>query len=370
MAEKEGARKTSEAYVVSTTPDVCLTPMGSKKVPVPYSIVASFFDAIKTVVSVLFKGLQSFFMGSRISRVEGDEAGTEGGVESSVNRGAVRPIRGSSTVHAAGQPVIRHDDPMEMNCAGPEGKGNTKGKVVYLNVTQKASITADGKVKGAAANKSKAKDAAADKASAADKAKQTASDASKAKGAAPSKTGLTDADYERAAKKLGVDKNAVKAVAAVESSGDGFGANGLPKTKFERHYFRRLTNGKYDKSHPTLSAATAATLDHDAAMKSTSWGKFQQMGEYYQEAGFDTLAEFLTAMRRSEADHLDAFANNILSNKTRLNSLRSHDWKAFAESYNGPEQKGYDSKMKKAYEALEAADKKAKKGTDGVTIVK
>src|SRR5690554_5168943 len=56
---------------------------------------------------------------------------------------------------------------------------------------------------------------------------------------------LTENDYRAAADLLKVDVATIKAVAEVESAGDGFLSNGQPKILFEGHWFHKLTDGKY-----------------------------------------------------------------------------------------------------------------------------
>src|SRR5262245_49831191 len=57
------------------------------------------------------------------------------------------------------------------------------------------------------------------------------------------------------AQTLEVEEATLRAVAAVESSGSGFLAppSELPKVLFEGHAFHRLTGGRFDADHPTLS---------------------------------------------------------------------------------------------------------------------
>lgn len=180
--------------------------------------------------------------------------------------------------------------------------------------------------------------------------------------------GITDEDYARASKRLGVDVATLKAVATVESQGDGFLDNGEPKILFEGHWFSRFTGGQYDQSHPTLSYhrwtkehykggtaeydryREAAALDETAAMKSTSWGAFQIMGFNHKDAGYDTVEDFVEAMRESEAKQLLALAAFIKS-KELVSYLQNKDWAAFARHYNGPgyARNQYDQKLEEAY---------------------
>lgn len=178
---------------------------------------------------------------------------------------------------------------------------------------------------------------------------------------------LTDDDFCAAAGSLGVPVSAVKAVADVEAPGPGFLPSGEPRILFERHKFHRHTGGKYDRSHPNISnprwggyglesaqhgrLAQAVALDRDAALKSASWGKFQILGENYEQAGFRTLQAFINAMYASEADHLEAFVNFIRADKRLHDALKALDWARFARIYNGPAYaaNAYDKKLAAAY---------------------
>lgn len=181
--------------------------------------------------------------------------------------------------------------------------------------------------------------------------------------------GLTDADYAEAARLLGCDAAAIRAVAEVESAGSAFYADGYPVILFERHIFSRLTGGRFDSSHPTISNpkpggygraganqrrrfSAAFNLDADAAMQATSWGRFQILGINYRRAGFKSVGEFVDAMKRSEREQLLAFVRFILSSPTLTTALRKHDWAAFAREYNGPAYKKnrYDIKLADAYQ--------------------
>ena len=178
---------------------------------------------------------------------------------------------------------------------------------------------------------------------------------------------LTYADYERAARALGCEVAVIRAVAEVESSGSGFLASGEPKILFERHWFSRLTDGRYDTMAPTISSrmaggylggqaehtrlAAAARLDRTAALMSASWGKFQIMGFNYKRAGFDNVQAFINAMYRSEGAHLDAFVAFIKADLRLVTALQGRNFTRFASIYNGPgyAKNQYDSRMYAAY---------------------
>jgi len=126
MARYEGARKTGQAIVVCTSPDVCRTPMGDSTPPVPYQITANFSDSASVSPNVRFGGDPVFILDqSIITRVTGDEPGTAGGVKSGTNVNIVEPVEASKNVKVNKKRVVRHNDACKMN------NGNTMGRVVY-----------------------------------------------------------------------------------------------------------------------------------------------------------------------------------------------------------------------------------------------
>lgn len=171
----------------------------------------------------------------------------------------------------------------------------------------------------------------------------------------------------RAAHKLGTDLATIQAVAAVESSGNGFLPDGRPKILFERHIFSRLTAHRFDQSHPDLSRREsggyeggaaeylrlyrALQLEPEAAPQAASWGAFQVMGFNWEACGERSLLGFLLAMHNSADAHLDLFVAFVLG-KGLAPYLRAHNWAAFAERYNGPayERHDYDGRLAMAYQ--------------------
>lgn len=186
---------------------------------------------------------------------------------------------------------------------------------------------------------------------------------------------LTDADWTRAAQLLGCEPAVIRAVAAVESAGDGFLADGRPKILFEAHVFSRLTDHKYDASHPEISSPIwnrklyaggegehirlggAYSLDRDAALQSASWGKFQLMGFNWRRCGFTSLQAFIDAMQKSEGEHLTAFCHFVKSSGLD-DELRRRDWMGFARGYNGTSfaLNHYDTRLAKAFENFHSID--------------
>src|SRR5688572_2845500 len=121
-------------------------------------------------------------------------------------------------------------------------------------------------------------------------------------------TPLDEVAIADAAKKLGCEVAAVRAVVDVESRG-GFLPDKRPKILFERHYFSRLTKGKFDAGHPDISngkwggygaggahqydrLGRAIALDRDAALRSASWGLFQIMGDHCKSLGYADAETF------------------------------------------------------------------------------
>lgn len=186
-------------------------------------------------------------------------------------------------------------------------------------------------------------------------------------------TEIEDEDFEAAAIKLGCEVAAIKAVAETESGSTGSFFrfpewDVVPAILYERHYFHQLTDGIYDESHPDLSSSSAGNygkysaqyrklirayqLAPEAALKSASWGKFQIMGRWHEQAGHDSVETFVKAISTSEKSHLAAFVNFIKANRKLTKAVVDKDWLGFALVYNGPRQDGYDQRMKKAYERL------------------
>lgn len=188
---------------------------------------------------------------------------------------------------------------------------------------------------------------------------------------------LAHADFTAAARALGCDVPAIQAVAEVEAAGSGFfkAPDGRPKILYEAHLFSRLTQRRYDATHPAISSPTwnralyrrgpaeyerltaAMALDRRAALQSASWGKFQILGMHYATCGFATVDDFVQAQCRSERAQLDAFVRFIMANPKMHAALRERRWADFAYRYNGAgyKQNRYDEKLAAAYAKHAAA---------------
>ena len=184
-----------------------------------------------------------------------------------------------------------------------------------------------------------------------------------------------ETDFIRAAKALGVEVAAVKAVKEVETGGrGGFFAIGKPAILFEGHIFwsqlkqvgknpeeyvkgnENILYSKWTKTHyvggireyERLEKAMA--IDETAAKKSASYGLFQIMGFNYEVCGCSNVDEFVSIMSENEGRQLDLFVSFLQGNGWDK-FLKTLDWTKFARYYNGPgyAKNKYDELLKKAY---------------------
>lgn len=125
---REGSREIGQGIVVSIAPDVCLTPIGSSMVPVPYGLIAyQNIDPANMANSVRQTSLVSHVKSSLITKSFGDEPGTGGGVKSGTTGAECEPKTYSSTVYAEGRNMVRFDDEWWMN------HKNTVGRLIYTD---------------------------------------------------------------------------------------------------------------------------------------------------------------------------------------------------------------------------------------------
>jgi hypothetical protein len=195
---------------------------------------------------------------------------------------------------------------------------------------------------------------------------------------------LTDHDYAAAAASLGCAVEAIKAVSMAESRGAAFLSSGRPKILYEPHAFGKKTAYKYNSHSPDLSRSgrimrsrgesygsaveqyvkvqRAMLLDREKTLSSTSWGRFQILGQSWREAGASSLDGFIETMFTSERRQLDAFVAFVRS-KHLVQALKTTNWPTFAEGYNGPDYKkdNYDGKIAAIYRELVASRPVAKR---------
>ncbi len=87
-------------------PDVCLTPSAPSPIPIPYPNLAQCANASNTCSKVFFDGKEALTEISKIASSSGDEAGTNGGVMSGVNRDEVSYKTTSKKVYADNKLVV------------------------------------------------------------------------------------------------------------------------------------------------------------------------------------------------------------------------------------------------------------------------
>lgn len=196
---------------------------------------------------------------------------------------------------------------------------------------------------------------------------------------------ISEQDYVDAAAQLGCKVAAIKAVAAVESSGSGYLPTGELVILFEPHIlWRQLKHWKEDpvailKARPDLSdilyehykghdgehpsqqwdrLRRAAQIHMNAAYESASFGKFQIMGFNVQAAGYKNVFEWVHYLDQGEKYHLLSFVKLIRSFGL-AHALQVEDWAYLAKSYNGPAFRGNPNTIKDNYDyKLDQAFKK------------
>lgn len=168
------------------------------------------------------------------------------------------------------------------------------------------------------------------------------------------------------AKRLACAVKQLKAVTAVESARSGYDNSGRPKILFERHIFWRLTAGRFgttvfsDPNYGGYSVDSwtkltrACAVDPDAAFASASWGKFQVLGTYWHDFGYDAPIDLAYSTVTGEAGHYELFCRYIehfeLADELRALSNNPDDCRAFAKGFNGPayERNNYHVKLAQA----------------------
>ena len=134
---REGLRDLDEAKIVSLSPDVCLTPVGSSVVSIPYPIVDYCGHDKDYTPSVRFTGKKAMVLRSCTTHVHGDAPGTKKGVKSGTVENICEPIGHADQVRAEGSHVIRHLDRFWMN------NRNTQGEAIFVRGTETYDPPAD-----------------------------------------------------------------------------------------------------------------------------------------------------------------------------------------------------------------------------------
>lgn len=113
------AHKGSNGIAKNTPPDVCKTPSPGGPVPVPYPVIISMSSDLSggTTTVKVDGGNMAAVKGSELTRCNGDEAGTAGGVVSSTNMKEAKWLLYSFDVKLDGKNACRLSDKLTMNHA-------------------------------------------------------------------------------------------------------------------------------------------------------------------------------------------------------------------------------------------------------------
>jgi hypothetical protein len=178
---------------------------------------------------------------------------------------------------------------------------------------------------------------------------------------------ITNQELSGFASRLGCSVKQLAAVASVEAGGAGFDKKGRPKILFERHKFHKYTGGRWSVcafSNPVGGGYNESSWDKlvgaivtgavDAAFMACSWGKFQVLGEYWDEFGFSSPFAFAHSTVASEAKHYELLCHYVemtrLEDEIRALSTDANACRAFAKGYNGGgyEKFDYHNKLARA----------------------
>jgi len=181
----------------------------------------------------------------------------------------------------------------------------------------------------------------------------------------PAPAKLSTADAKTYAGRLKVTPKQLAAVAIVEAGGSGFDKAGRPKILFERHKFHKYTGGKYSVctfSNPQRGGYDESSWDKltgaivtgaiDAAFMACSWGKFQVLGEYWDDFHYDSPFALAFSQVSGENGHYDLLCRyiefNRLQDEMAALSTNPETCRAFARAYNGPSYRDFDYHVKLA----------------------
>ncbi|KAG8154970.1 hypothetical protein BFF94_005270 [Burkholderia catarinensis] len=194
---------------------------------------------------------------------------------------------------------------------------------------------------------------------------------------------FSDAQMQHMATELNVEIAAIRAIVQQESKGHPYLENGLPPILYERTHFYDLSvqkiadaaaaaekaekkdkkaKGKKKKAveitnpypaYPDLCwpksgpygadglgqyerLVRASALDFEIALKATSWGGFQILGENFNAIGYATVFEFVNEFMSGTDGQVKIFIAFMKKVKPQaLEGLREHDWVKVAKGYNG-----------------------------------
>lgn len=190
---------------------------------------------------------------------------------------------------------------------------------------------------------------------------------------------LTDEDFEKVARELGVETAAIKAVVSIEAGAamKGFWAPGVPVINFDRTMYNKYASKAASKAGDKNAVVpeglsgyalkewtqltNARRINAQGADMGTFWGMFQIGGFCYKLCGCESVEEMVSRMSYSEFEQLELFAA-FIRNTGYINDLRVKNWASFSRKYNGPgyARRGYHTKMAAAYSRFKAQESKNK----------
>ena len=182
--------------------------------------------------------------------------------------------------------------------------------------------------------------------------------------------------------KYGIDERLVKAVASVESSGNGFNEDGSLKIRIEahlilnkyphlskwfkvgtpsflEHYYkfpsyssrwRSIHTGNYFDEYQAL--LTASFQIGNLSFDSVSMGSFQIMGFHFANLGFKNSLEMFTFASQSKENDLTIGLRFLESNRNIIQALQQKDVISFASLYNGNNADVYSERIEREYNKL------------------
>ena len=161
------------------------------------------------------------------------------------------------------------------------------------------------------------------------------------------------------AEEFGIPISTCAAILSIESSGNGFAKDGRLLIRFEPAYFKGFTGQVIPATHKNQQAEwdafnAAKAIDETAALKSISMGCGQIMGANYKMIGYNSVQDMYNDFNSGIAPQIRGFFNFVKSAKL-IDAAKNNDFLTFARKYNGPGQKGYDTKIASAKDAFTKA---------------
>ena len=187
---------------------------------------------------------------------------------------------------------------------------------------------------------------------------------------------IPDASWAALARALVVAEAALRAVAAVESSGSGFlpPPDDRPKVLFEGHAFHNLTGGRFSQSHPTpeaippgragdscrharrrMAAAGCRRGPRPAGRTSVrQLGRISNHGLQLRPLRLPRRRGVRRLARNPAAGTSSMRLRSFISRDVFLRALRRRNWAEFARHYNGPRTENkYDSEARRGLRPLQ-----------------